>query len=232
MAKTQLTHDIEEALYFYGLEQGEIVIEEVSMPDGQGIVDTLVRRTKPDGTHEWRCYEIKVSKSDFRSSAKISFIGHYNYYVMPKPLYDAVKDEIPKRVGVMVYLPFDDEREGALTKGSLTIVKKAYKQKLLVDEWQLMNSLFTSLFREVSKTRKLKKGLQLYGSGELVKELAKRHAGYDLSHPERNFYHAFVEETEQEAVRELRDELTATIAESNELKEKLRENRRLTEPYL
>ena len=109
MAKTQLTRDIEEALYFFGLEQGEIIVEEVSMPDDQGIVDTLACRTKPDGTHEWRCYELKVSKSDFKSTAKISFIGHYNYYVMPKPLYDATKAEIPSHIGVMVYLPYDKE---------------------------------------------------------------------------------------------------------------------------
>lgn len=66
MAKTQLTRDIEEALYFYGLEQGEIIVEEVSMPDDWGVVDTLACRTKPDGTYEWRCYELKVSKSDFK----------------------------------------------------------------------------------------------------------------------------------------------------------------------
>jgi len=233
MAKTQLTRDIEEAIYFYGLEQGEIIVEEVSMPDDWGVVDTLACRTKPDGTYEWRCYELKVSKSDFKSIAKISFIGHYNYYVMPKPLYDVVKDEIPNFVGVMVYLPFDNEREtDALTKGSLSIVKKASRQGLMVEEGQLMNSFLHSLFREVRKAKKLEKGLQLYRSDELFKELSKRYIGYDVFHPERNFYDAFVEEIEQKAVKELRDELAATISECNELKEKIRQNRRMTEPYL
>ena len=254
MAKTQLTRDIEEALYFYGLEQGEIIVEEVSMPDDWGIVDTLACRTKPDGTHEWRCYELKVSRSDFKSTAKISFIGHYNYYVMSKILYDTVKDEIPSHVGVMVYLPFDselfapqkaasstrpdfllvpNEREGdTLTKGSLSIIKKASRQELLVEEGQLMNSFLHSLFREVRKAKKLEKGLQLYQSDELFRELTKRYKGYDVGHPERNFYDAFTAEIEQEAVKELRDELDATITESNELKEKMRQNRRMTEPYL
>ena len=233
MAKTKLTRDIEETLYFYGLEQSEIIVEEVSMPDDRGIVDTLACRTKPDGTHEWRCYELKVSKPDFKSTAKISFVGHYNYYVMPKPLYDAVKDEIPNHVGAMVYLPFDVVPEGdVLTKGSLSIVKKASKQELLVEDGQLMIAFVHSLFREVRKAKKLEKGLQLYRSEELFKELSKRHIGYDVGHPERAFYHSFINEIEQEAVKELRDELDATIAELNDLKEKMRQNRRMTEPYL
>ena len=234
MAKTVLTRDIEEALYFYGLEQGEIIVEEVPMPGDRGIVDTLACRTKPDGTNEWRCYELKISKADFKSSAKISFVGHYNYYVMPKFLYDVVKDEIPNHVGVMVYLPFDNyAAEGeTLTKGSLSIIKKASRQELRVDEGQLMNSFLHSLFREVRKAKKLEKGLHLYNSFDLYKELSKRYIGYDVLKPEKNFYHAFVEEMEQEAVKELRDELEATIIEFNELKEKMRQNRRMTEPYL
>lgn len=50
----------------------------------------------------FRCYEIKVSKADFHSGAKKSFVGHYNYYVLTKELYDAVKDEIPTGIGVYV----------------------------------------------------------------------------------------------------------------------------------
>ena len=228
-----MTRDIEEALYFFCLEQGEIVVEEVSMPDDQGIVDTLACRTKPDGTHEWRCYELKVSKADFKSTAKISFVGHYNYYVMPIPLFDAVKNDIPSHVGVIVYLPFDDYSDGGtLTKGSLSIIKKASRQELLVGEGELTTSFLHSLFREVRKAKKLEKGLQLYHSHELYKELTKRYTGYDVSHPEKNYYHAFVDELEQEAVKELRDELEATIAELNELKQKMRQNRRETEPYI
>ena len=151
---------------------------------------------------------------------------------MPKPLYDAVKDEIPTHVGAIVYLPFDDEREGALTKGTLSIIKKASWQELMVQEGQLMDSFLHSLFREVHKAKKVEKGLQLYRSDELFRELSKRYLGYDVRHPERNFYDAFVEQMEQEAVNELRDELEATIAESNELKMKLRQNRRMTAPYL
>lgn len=50
----------------------------------------------------FRCYEIKVSKADFHSDAKKSFVGHYNYYVLTKELYDSAKNEIPPGIGVYV----------------------------------------------------------------------------------------------------------------------------------
>lgn len=49
------------------------------------------------------CYEIKVSKADFRSKNGHNFIGHCNYYVMPRELYNDVKDEIPLEIGAIVY---------------------------------------------------------------------------------------------------------------------------------
>ena len=39
--KTPLTIEIESSLYQYCIEQGGLVVEEVTMPDDQGIVDTL-----------------------------------------------------------------------------------------------------------------------------------------------------------------------------------------------
>lgn len=87
----------------------------------------------------WRCYEVKVSKSDFYSKSKTTFIGHYNYYVMPKELYDLVKDDIPSHVGV--YL------------GNYC-VKKPKKQSLAVDETILINSLIRSLSRDAQKVYK------------------------------------------------------------------------------
>lgn len=50
----------------------------------------------------FRCYELKVSKADFHSNAAVSFVGHYNYYVLTRDLYNQVKDEIPDWVGVYV----------------------------------------------------------------------------------------------------------------------------------
>jgi len=88
----------------------------------------------------WRCYEVKVSLSDFRSKAKKTFCGHYNYYVMPSELFEKVKDEIPSHIGVYV-------------NGNHS-VKRAKKQELSVDEQVLKDSMIRSLCREFTKQYK------------------------------------------------------------------------------
>lgn len=50
----------------------------------------------------FRCHEIKVTKADFHSKAAVSFVGHYNYYVLTKELYNEVAEEIPPGIGVYV----------------------------------------------------------------------------------------------------------------------------------
>ena len=50
------------------------------------------------------CYEIKISKSDFKSKHGHNFVGNANYYVMPKPHYEEVKDQIPDDIGVILYI--------------------------------------------------------------------------------------------------------------------------------
>lgn len=102
---------------------------------GNERVDYITYDTKG----KWRCYEIKVSKSDFYSKAKKTFVGHYNYFVMPKELYEEVKDDIPHHIGV--YL------------GNYC-VKKAKKQELAVDEQVLKDSMIRSLCREFNKQYK------------------------------------------------------------------------------
>ena len=87
----------------------------------------------------WRCYEIKVSISDFRSKSKKTFCGHFNYYVMTPELYQKVKEEIPSHIGVYV--------------GGVS-VKRAKKQELITDEQILKNSLIRSLSREADKLYK------------------------------------------------------------------------------
>ncbi|MNW52739.1 hypothetical protein D3C74_302710 [compost metagenome] len=88
----------------------------------------------------WRCYEIKVSKSDFYSSAKKTFVGHFNYFVIPHELYEKVEEDIPDHVGV-------------IAEGSYSI-KKAKRQELAVDEKVLINSFIRSLSREAEKLYK------------------------------------------------------------------------------
>lgn len=74
----------------------------------------------------FRCYELKVSKADFHSNAAVSFVGHYNYYVLTRDLYNQVKDEIPDWVGVYV--------------GDYCI-KKAKKQDLSNKEYRMRRTI-------------------------------------------------------------------------------------------
>lgn len=135
MAKTELTLELEKSLYKATAKQGLFSCFEVTIgfnSKNPERVDYITYDTKGI----WRCYEIKVSKADFHSKAKKTFIGHYNYYVMPKELYEEVKDEIPKHIGVHT---------------SSYCIKNAKKQDLAVDEKILKDSLIRSLYRDSKK---------------------------------------------------------------------------------
>lgn len=51
---------------------------------------------------DFYCYEIKSSIEDFHSKNGHNFIGDFNYYVMLEDVYEKVKDEIPRDIGVFV----------------------------------------------------------------------------------------------------------------------------------
>ena len=134
MAKTTETKKLELAIFKATNKQGVFGCFEVTIGwDGKERVDYLTY----DTNGVWRCYEIKVSKSDFYSKAKKTFVGNYNYFVMTKELYEIVKDEIPSHIGVYI----ED-----------CLIKRAKKQELLVSEETLKNSLIRSLSRENSKS--------------------------------------------------------------------------------
>lgn len=133
MAKTEETIKLEKDIFKATQKQGTFGCMEVTIGwRGKERVDYITYDTK--GT--WRCYEIKVSKADFHSKAKKTFIGHYNYYVITTKLYEQVKDEIPNHIGVYC--------------GS-SLVKRAKKQELQVDEQILKDSMIRSLYREYEK---------------------------------------------------------------------------------
>jgi len=227
LMKTKLTKDLENTLYQYCYEQGFYVVEEVSMPDKKGIVDTLSYQQLPDGSIEWRCFELKVTKSDFHSKAKLSFIGNYNYFVLTQKLFDEIKDEIPNHIGVLTYRAFDKEAvenspQTLRAPGFLTVAKKSQFQELQVDEKSLTSHFVASLFREVDKAKRVEKGLQLYSDDRLFKELKKRaKSGYDVYSPDHNLYDRFIDDTQADAVQALQSELDARNAEYQELKLKL-----------
>lgn len=130
MAKTQETLRLEKALWTNTRKTGLFACFEVTIGiNGHERVDYLTWDTKGI----WRAYEIKVSKSDFRSRAAKSFVGHYNYYVMPLELYNQVRDMIPDGIGVH--------------DGSGVIVP-ARRREPTVSQDVLMTSLMRSMYRD------------------------------------------------------------------------------------
>ena len=49
------------------------------------------------------CFEIKISKSDFKSKNGHNHIGNFNFYVIPFELLDYVKQEAPEGVGIISF---------------------------------------------------------------------------------------------------------------------------------
>ncbi|MBL1229188.1 hypothetical protein IW492_08065 [Enterococcus sp. BWB1-3] len=220
--KTSLTIQMEEALYYYCRENGDIVIEEVNMPEDHGIVDTLSCRLISENQFEWRCYELKISKADFHSKAKLSFVGHYNYFVMPEALYEKVKDDIPGHIGAMVYHSYLPA-ENLTLPGYFTIEKKPRKQKLLVNEQTLLFRLIGAQAREVGKAKQTARGLRVFSTDQLYKELKKRQPDYDLFGGGVNFYDRFVEDIQNQAIEALKSELEATREAYFELEQRFLE---------
>jgi len=136
MAKTELTIQLERQIWFATHKQGLFGCFEVTVGwYGKERVDYLTY----DTNGIWRCYEIKISKSDFHSKNHTTFIGHYNYYVMPNDLYEQVKEEIPCYIGAWI---------------GGRCIKRAKKQELTIDEQVLKDSLIRSLYREAEKVIK------------------------------------------------------------------------------
>lgn len=94
-----------------------------------------------DNKGTFRCYEVKVTKADFHSECRNSFVGHLNYYVMPPDLFEQVRTEIPDGIGVYV----------VDAQGFMANVKMAKRRPADAD--MLKNSMIRSLNREVRKQK-------------------------------------------------------------------------------
>ncbi len=142
MPKTKETLQFEEYLKKYTKKQGIFGCLEVTIGwFGKERVDYLTY-----DTNDWfKCYEIKVTKADFYSKCHKTFVGNYNYYVMPRELYYEVKQDIPNEIGVLVENKIGDK---IYEYSPLRSIKKAIKQELKVDKDILKNSLIRSLYRE------------------------------------------------------------------------------------
>ena len=133
MAKTEETLRLEKSIFRATKKTGVFGCFEVTIGFfGRERVDYMTYDTKGI----FRCYEIKTSVSDFHSKSKKTFCGHYNYYVLTREVYDKVKDEIPKHIGVFVNGCF---------------CRKPIKQKLDIPIDVLKDSMIRSLCRESDK---------------------------------------------------------------------------------
>lgn len=93
------------------------------------------------------CYEIKSSVEDFHSPNGHNFIGDYNYYIMPKDVYDKVCREIPYYVGV--YCP---------NGGVLRSIKKAQRKNRERSVSEMLFMMIWSAARERAGHSVLYKG--------------------------------------------------------------------------
>ena len=65
----------------------------------------IFKDTKYDVGRRVTCFEIKISKEDFKSPNGHNFHGHHNYYVMPHELAHELLYDIPSHVGMIEYFP-------------------------------------------------------------------------------------------------------------------------------
>lgn len=181
--ETELTKEIKAALWEYTSKQGTFGCEEVTIGwFGKERVDYMTYDTK----EVFRCYEIKISKSDFHSKNHNSFVGHLNYYVLTQELYSKVSNEIPDGVGVLVY-------DGK----ALCFRKRPKHREPAVNVQILKDSFIRSLHREVDNYRKIIDGDALRIRDREIRRLRKENRNlnqrnrdlyfelYWIKHPER-----------------------------------------------
>ena len=92
---------------------------------------------------DFYCYEIKSSAEDFRSKNGHNFIGDLNYYVMLDEVFQAVKEQIPCNVGVLIPGMY-----------GLQVVKKPRRKDRDRPVSEMLLMMWRSSRREVVKGRK------------------------------------------------------------------------------
>lgn len=143
------TKEIEHIVYKHFWKKGWYGVFEVAVP--RDIINKYHRERVDFLTYEtagiWRAYEIKRDKSDFYSSAAWSWIGNFNYFIMPYSLYNEIKQDIPDGIGVWVIYESSKRME---------CIKKPKRKDLLCSHEAMMFSLMQALSREYKKYRKQK----------------------------------------------------------------------------
>ena len=142
------TKEIEHIAYNFFWKRGWYGVFEVAIP--RAIVNKYHRERVDFLTYEttgiYRSYEIKRDKADFYSGCAWSWIGHYNYFIMPYELYVQVQQDIPKDIGVWVIRG---------SSKSMECIKKPKKRELLCSSTDIQFSMFQAFSREYKKYRKI-----------------------------------------------------------------------------
>ena len=190
----QLLYDYTKKLGIYGCFEVKIGFSKSSrfLTGKEEYVDYMTYAS--DGTI--RCYEIKVSESDAKSKAELSFLGNYNYLVMPDELYQLSKDKEwfkyktwSGAVGVIV-----------VKNDALETVKKPKKNVVSAGvQVLLLESLTKSLSRETDRYYNLilKDGFKTVSKSEyneLVK--AKKEMEHLQKLESKNYSKVFYDELE------------------------------------
>lgn len=123
---------------------------------GSEVVDCIMYNCN----RETVCYEIKSSVADFRSGHAWTFIGNRNYFVMPLSVYEKVKDDIPKHVGVYVVIDRAEQISEQTPRGvqyraefidglrSLHCIKSCRKVELRADKEVILSSMLRCMQRD------------------------------------------------------------------------------------
>ena len=149
MSKTQLTLHIEKALFRQMLSGGEGIYGCPECTLGPAYGKERVDLMTMDSNNIFRCYEIKVSKADLNSTAKLSFCGDYNYIVVSENILNDVKDKFPPYSGIGIYCyyskyPYIRNEQSAHKK----VVRIGDKVSLMHD---MVRSLARWPYKEINK---------------------------------------------------------------------------------
>lgn len=143
MSKSQKTYELEEIITIATARKNRCGCAEVALGD-DGIVDYI--SIELGGQHIVRCYEIKISKSDFLSDAKKTFVGEYNYYVIPSELWMDIRGHVEPSIGVW-----------CVTKtGRAYVKKKARPKKCTRSKSEIFMQIVRALNRENVKSNEEK----------------------------------------------------------------------------
>ena len=159
MGKSDLTKKIEHELIKTLSDKGmaesfvgnEVAINHKAMNYTKN-VDILEYDRKND---EFICYEIKITKADFKSENGHNFVGNKNYYVIPSDLLDFTKDKLKNqtKVGIITfnqqenrsYCYFETKKRCKKTQYSMDFGLRSI----------LMYNLMKALHRDIKKYKRL-----------------------------------------------------------------------------